>query len=142
MKKWLFSLGILLLCGCSTWRMIVTLRGDSEINQGRPLQVLIRSVSNDTYRSEAYTTVARLVIQPDKSVIRLITIEPRDRYKRRLFLSVPDDMPLALYFFYGSQTGSWRMLLPPPLPFTVSIPLGRYGVRADDVRECRLGRGP
>lgn len=137
-------LGFVLLAaslgGCSTWRMIITLRADADTNQGRPLQVMVRSVPVPTYRSEPYTALARLVTQPDKSVLRLLTIDPQQAYKRRLFITAPSDVPVALYFFYESQTGSWKMLLPPKLPWTVTVPLGRSGVRVDEVRECRWGR--
>ncbi len=128
------------LSGCTTWRMIVTLRADADTNQGRPLQVLVRSVSVSTYRSEPYASLARLVMQPDKSVVRALTIDPQDGYQRRLYLTVPSETPVALYFFYESQSGSWKMLLPPALPWTIVVPLGRNGVRTDAVKECRLGR--
>jgi hypothetical protein len=143
--KRVFPLAMLLwaslgLPGCVTWRMTLVLRASADTNQGRPLQVLIRSVPVQTYRSEPYTALARLVIEPDKSVLRVLTIEPRDNYKRRLYLAVPAEVPVALYFLYESQTGSWKMLLPPRLPWSVTVPLGRKGVDVEDVRECRLGR--
>lgn len=130
----------LMLCGCSSWRFIVTLRADADTNQGRPLQVLVRSVAVETYRSESYTSLARLITAPDKSVLRLLTIDPQAKYRRRLLLTAPSSVPVALYFLYESQTGSWKMLLPPPLPWTVSVPLGPSGVQVEAVKECRLGR--
>lgn len=130
----------LMLCSCSSWRFVVTLRADADTNQGRPLQVLVRSVAVETYRSESYTSLARLITAPDKSVLRLLTIAPQAKYRRRLFLTAPAEVPVALYFLYESQTGSWKMLLPPPLPWTVSVPLGRGGVLVESVKECRLGR--
>ena len=93
-----------------------------------------------TYRSETYASLAKLVLEPDKSVLRLATLEPTEETKRRLYLKVPSDTPVALYFFYTSQTGSWKMILPPRLPWSVTVPLGRKGVDVETVRECRLGR--
>lgn len=126
--------------GCSQWRMSIILRTSAETNQGRPLQVIVRSVTAETYRSEPYSALAHLLIQPDKSVLRMLTIYPREQSKRRLFITAPTDTPVALYFLYLSQTGSWKILLPPRLPWSISVPLGRNGVTAESVRECRLGR--
>jgi hypothetical protein len=128
------------LGGCSTWRMLITLKADADTNHGRPLQVVVRTVPVETYRSEPYTALARLVTQPDKSVLRLLTIDPQLAYRRRLLLTAPADAPVAIYFLYESQIGSWKMFLPPRLPWTLSVPLGRNGVRVDEVRECRFGR--
>ena len=116
--------------------MFVRIKPDEETNQGRPLQVLIRSVSVDAYRSESYTALARLVIEPDKSVLRLVTIEPRRRASRLFYIGAPSKVPVAIYFFYVSSIGNWKMLLPPPLPFTVTVPLGPSGVKIDAVGEC------
>lgn len=125
--------------GCTTWRFSVMLRSTEDTNQGRPLQVLVRSVAAERYREETYADLAKLVTTPDKTVLRSLILEPSD--KRRLWLSAPSDTPVALYFLFGSTTGSWKMLLPPPLPWSVQIPLGRTGVLVPAVKECRLGRG-
>ena len=125
--------------GCTTWRFSVMLRSTEDTNQGRPLQVLVRSVAAEWYREETYADLAKLVTTPDKTVLRSLILEPSD--KRRLWLSAPSDTPVALYFLFGSTTGSWKMLLPPPLPWSVQIPLGRTGVLVPAVKECRLGRG-
>jgi len=129
-----------LTSGCSTWRMFITLRADAETNQGRPIAVLIRSISEQDYRKEPYAVLAQLATQPDKSVLRMLTLQPKDRLKKRLWLSVPAKTPVAIYFLYTSQTGSWKMLLVPPLPWSASVPLGRHGVEVEDVSECRFLR--
>lgn len=131
--------GSLTSTGCSTWRLWVTVRSTEDTNQGRPLQVLVRSVPAERFREETYADLARLVTTPDKTVVRSVILEPSEQ--RRLWLSVPSDTPVALYFLVGSTTGSWKMLLPPPLPWSIRVPLGRTGVVVPDVKECRLGRG-
>ena len=107
--------------GCTTWRFSVMLRSTEDTNQGRPLQVLVRSVAAERYREETYADLVKLVTTPDKTVLRSLILETSD--KRRLWLSAPSDTPVALYFLFGSTTGSWKMLLPPPLPWSVQIPL-------------------
>lgn len=132
-------LGVVLLGpGCASWRLWITVRTSPDTNQGRPLQLLIRSVSTEHFRDETYADLTQLVLVPDKTVLRLLILEPSDT--RRLFLSVPKDKPLAFYLFFGTTTGSWKMLLPPPHPWSVRIPLGRNGVIVSEVKECRLGR--
>lgn len=126
--------------GCATWRLQITLHGDAEANSGRPLTVLVRSLPLPQYRSESYSDVAQLALQPDQTVVRALTIEPREHFKKRLWLNVPSKTPLAIYFLYTSQTGSWKMILQPPLPWSLRIPLGRRGVVVDDVSECRFLR--
>ncbi len=146
MSGWLCILRALLLLscvaasGCATWRLQITLRGDAETNSGRPLVVLVRSLSLSQYRAESYATVSQLSLQPDTTVIRTFALDPREHFTRRIWLSVPSNTPLAIYFLYTSQTGSWKMILQPPLPWSVRIPLGRRGVAVDDVRECRFLR--
>jgi len=134
----LLCLIVLTESGCTTWRLLITLRSTEDTNQGRPLQVLVRSVQAESYRSETYGDLAQLIIRPDKTVLRVVTLEPN--HKRRLWITAPSDKPVALYFLFSATTGSWKMLLPPPLPWSVSVPLGRNGVLVPDVKECRLGR--
>jgi hypothetical protein len=130
----------LALGGCSTSRLFLVLAGDANSNQGRPLQVLIRSVPIDTYRAEPYAALARLVLSPDKSVLRMLTLYPQGPFRRCLSLTAPDKVPLALYFLYTSPVGSWKMLLPTPPPVYLRIPLGRDGVDVERVREIGLWR--
>ena len=139
---WIVVMLGLLVCaqtGCTTWRFFITLRSTEDTNQGRPLQVLVRSVQAESFRTETYGELAQLLIKPDPSVLRVVTVEPSQ--KRRLWIGAPSNKPVALYFLFSATTGSWKMLLPPPLPWSVSVPLGRNGVLVPDVKECRLGRG-
>jgi hypothetical protein len=139
---WIVVMLGLLVCaqtGCTTWRFFITLRSTEDTNQGRPLQVLVRSVQAESFRTETYGELAQLLIKPDPSVLRVVTVEPSQ--KRRLWIGAPSNKPVALYFLFSATTGSWKMLLPPPLPWSVSVPLGRNGVLVPDVKECRIGRG-
>lgn len=142
MRRRLLALLLLVLAlgpgGCATWPLFITINADGETNQGRDVQVIVRSVPLEKYRTEPYSQLAQLVLLPDKSVLRVLTIEPGS--KRRMLVSAPDSAPLALYFFYSTPTASWRMLLPQPLPYAVWVPLGRGGIKSNEVRECRLGR--
>lgn len=124
--------------GCNTVR--VRLRAEADTNQGRPLQVLVRALDEQTYRTESYAAVSRLVIAPDDSVLRKLVIAPQPRYRRSLCVSVPAGRPLALYFLYTAPTGHWKMLLLPRLPWAVTVPLRRSGIAVEDVQESRFLR--
>jgi hypothetical protein len=143
-SRWVLSgwllLGLGLHSGCATWRMGITLQGDADTNGGRPLQVLVRTLSLPAYRSEPYGAISQLSLTPDNSVVRALTVDPRERFRQRLYVRVPSSSPVAIYFLYTSQTGSWKMILQPPLPWSVRIPLGRRGVQVDQVSECRFLR--
>lgn len=101
--------------------------------------MLVRTVSSEQYRDESYADVVQLAVKPDKTVIRTLLLEPNQ--KRRMFLTVPSDKSVGIYLLLDSTTGSWKLLLPPPLPWTISVPLGRTGMIIPQVKECRLGRG-
>lgn len=130
--------GVAWLCmGAGGCGLRVTLLADTATNQGRPLQVLVRTVDEQTYRSEPYPVVAGKLTEPDASVLAALTVEPRAAYRRTLALRPPKDRPVALYFLFTQTTGSWKMLLQSPLPCSVTVPLGRSGVLSERVQERR-----
>jgi hypothetical protein len=128
--------GALGVTGCSSIR--VTLLADANTNQGRPLQVLVRSIDEQSYRAESYSGVSRLVTAPNDSVLRKLVVDPRAGYRRSFCVRVQKGQPVALYFLYTSAIGHWKMMLSPPLPFAVRIPLRRSGIAVEDVQERRL----
>ena len=133
------GLGFLLpLFGCVPGYVRVTLQADAETNQGRPLRVLIRSVDEQSYRSETYASASRLVILPDATVLQSLTLEPRPHETRKFWVKSEKGKAMALYFFYTAPTASWKVWLKPALPWRITVPLGRTGVKENDVRECRV----
>lgn len=131
---------LLLATGCLPGYLRLTVNANSETNQGRPLRVLVRKVSEAQYRSESYASVAALVITPDASVVRSFIVDPRSRYKRSFWVKSESSTPLGLYFLYTGPTASWKMWLQPQLPWRITVPLGRSGVDGERVRECRILR--
>lgn len=126
--------------GCLPGYVRVALRASADSNQGRPLRVLIRSVDEQQFRAESYSTVAALVITPDATVLRSLIIEPRQNGSRVMWIKSKKSSALGLYFLYGASTASWKVWLRPDLPWRITVPLGRLGVDAEQVRECRIGR--
>ncbi len=93
---------ILFSSGCGYVR--VTLTADGNTNSGRPLQVLVRSVDEQTYRQDSYAAVSQQVIHPDQSVLRKLVIEPRHRQKKSFCVKPGKGRGLALYVLRGGAT--------------------------------------
>jgi hypothetical protein len=131
------------LAGCWPGYVHVTMSAQPDTNSGRPLQVVVRAVDEQAYRSEPYTAVAAQVIQPDKSVLKVVTLDPMARRKRSPWVKQPDPKRgrLALYVLYSTPSGSWRMLLGTRPPWRLLVPLGRSGISVEEIKECRVFLG-
>jgi hypothetical protein len=124
------------LSGCGTVK--ITLVADEKTNQGRPLQVVVCSVDEQAYRAESYSAVSRLVTAPDASVLRRLVLDPQPKLRRTFRIKPPSSRPVALYLLYTAPTGNWKMLLLPPLPYSVTVPLRRGGIAVEQVSERRF----
>lgn len=136
----LLLLWAVLAAGCLPGYVRVALQVGDYSNQGRPLRVLIRSVDEHQFRAEPYSSVAALVIKPDATVLRSLIVEPGRGSSRVMWIKSKKSNALGLYFFYASPSASWKVWLQPDLPWRITVPLGRLGVDAELVRECRIGR--
>ena len=130
----------LLAAACCPGYVRVTLRADANTNQGRPLRVLVRSIDEQQHRSESYAAVSALVTQPDATVLRALTLDPRQGYSRSFWVKSAKEKPLGLYFLYTAPAASWKIWLQPALPWRITVPLGRAGVLGNGVTECRIFR--
>lgn len=126
--------------GCLPGYVRVILHTTADSNKGRPMSVLVRRIDEQQYRGEPQASAAALVIRPDASVLKSWLIEPTKKGSRAFWVKSPKDKPLGIYFFYTSRTASWKLWLPPPLPWRITVPLGPSGVTVDAVRECRCFR--
>ncbi len=133
----LLLLSLLVLSGCYPGYLRLTLVSDASTNEGRPLRVLVRAVDEQQQRSESHASVSALVISPDATVLRSVLIDPQAGRSRSVWIKHDKEKPLGLYFLYTTPAASWKMLVAPLLPWRMTIPLGRSGVRASEVRECR-----
>lgn len=124
------------LGGCGSLR--ISLEADADTNQGRPLQIVVRSVEEQAYRGDSYSEVSRLVTAPDASVLRRLVLDPRPRLRRSFRIKPPPGRPVGLYVLYTSPSGTWKMLLLPPLPYSVKVPLRRAGIAVEQVQESRF----
>lgn len=132
--------GVLCSTGCLPGYVRIALRTNDVSNQGRPLRVLIRSVDEQQFRAESYASVSALVIKPDATVLRSLILEPSASRSRAFWIKSKKTQPIGLYFFYSAPTASWKVWLQPDLPWRITVPLGRLGVDAEHVKECRIFR--
>ncbi len=136
MKSWSslhhYRVGLLLLvlphCGCFLFKpsVVIDVQGQADLNHGIPFHLLVRAVTTEQFRSESYAQVARLAAQADKSVLRSEVIYKQGGrpYQLTVKLPPPKDTSLGLYFLFTAPSGSWRLLLEPPLPRTQHVVLG------------------
>lgn len=136
-QKGLFFLAFVCLAGCQPTLGLVLL-ADADTNAGRPLPVLIRAASRTSYRSDSYAAIERLVVQPDPSVLHVLTLHPGPRVTRKLKIPIPREPFIALYALYTRPAGAWKVLFEPKLPLRATLPLGRQSINIAAIRECRL----
>lgn len=106
------------------------LRGPLDLNEGIPCNLVIRAVSPQLFRGESHAQISRLVAQADGTVLHSgILYAQRGRpYQESVVLLPPRHSGVAVYVLFTSPTGSWRLLLEPPLPARLRIKLGRSSI--------------
>ena len=134
-KMGLWPLVLLSLAsGCFLFKpsLKVELSGGPDTNGGLPFHLLVRNVTAEQFRGESYAELARLAAQSDKSVLRsMVILTPSDKpYRASISIAPPKDGGVGLYFLFTSPTGSWRMLLEPPLPRVLPVTLGPSGIQS------------
>ena len=124
-KAWLL-LAILPIAACSPPVLVVKLSGPSQINRGLPFHVLVREVSVLQFRSESYAAIARLVAQPDASVMHseIVYAQRGTRYQGDFSLPAPAEGGVAIYCLFTEPRGRWRLFLDRPLPAQLRLTLG------------------
>lgn len=139
---------LLLACalggGCAKPLIRVEISGPPQINQGIPFNLLVRVVSTQQFRSDAYATVAQLIAQRDASVVLSdVVYTPQGRtYRASLQLPPPKEGGLGIYFLFTAPTGRWRVLLEPPLPRTLTVRLGPSSILESRAEGTLKGSGP
>lgn len=108
-------LGILLLLflttGCMS-RVRVHVKTSSDVNEGRPFQLLVRAATDPRDKGADYDSVARLAVQPSPDVIHQETLFPGSVLEFRLRPG-----KTGVLFFYLLMTtpdGCWYEEVPLP----------------------------
>jgi hypothetical protein len=91
-------------------------------NRGRPLQAVVRAVTLKQFVEEPYTSIARLVIAPDDSVLASFVVFPG--VAQTIRFAPPAKGGVAVYFLFTGATGtSWKQLFD-NVPSTIHLELG------------------
>ncbi len=107
-----------LLMGCGKKSNMV-LHVSPRANDGRPIYMMLRAVNEAAFIKDSYQDVAARVATPDESVLATEVLYPNTN--RTIELSVPAKGKIAVYFFFTSPTGDWKLLLDNPPPKSTSI---------------------
>jgi hypothetical protein len=99
-----------LLAGCAGNQVKLTIRSPEDLNENRPLYVLVRQVDPKTYVDETYQSVASKVMAPDDSVLGSAVLFPGS--KAELEWQKTKKGVVAVYVLFTTPTGEWKAVLP------------------------------
>jgi hypothetical protein len=110
---------------CHRDTLYVTVRSPQDLNLGRPVRMLIRSVDQQEYVNESYVAVADKVVVKDESVLASEVVYPQ----LPLMVSVKrGDKMVAVYFLFTQPGARWKTLLELPVPHATEIKLGTSNI--------------
>ncbi|MFP2895536.1 hypothetical protein [Corallococcus sp. 4LFB] len=113
---------------CAAPSLTVNVKAPAGTNQGRPLYMLVRTVSKTTM-TEGYADVAAKVISPDESVLQTVVIYPSRT--KQVKIPLPPEQAVAVSFLFTTPNGAWQALLDVPVPRSVDIELQESRIRTD-----------
>ena len=125
MRRLALLAGVLVLAGCSTTttsQVTINVQSSAATNQRRPMYVVVRSVTQQTYLAEAYATVAGKVVTPDASVLDAEVVYPG--VPQQIKVAKPTKDGVAVYFLFTDPGRKWKTLLAQPASSSVDIRLG------------------
>lgn len=127
--------------GCVKPLLRVEISGPPDINQGIPFNLLVRAVSVQQFRSDAYATVSQLIAQRDESVLYsdVVFTPPGQPYDKKFLLPPLKEGGYGVYFLFTTPTGRWRLLLEPPLPRRLRVRLGASSILASEMEGSLAG---
>jgi hypothetical protein len=109
------------VAGCHRDTLYLTVRSPQDLNAGRPVHMLIRSVDQQEYVNESYLAVSDKVVAKDESVLGEAVVYPQ----LPLMVSVKrGEKMVAVYFFFTQPGARWKTLLETPVPHATEIKLG------------------
>jgi hypothetical protein len=113
------------VAGCNRDTLYLTVRSPHDLNAGRPVHMLVRSVDQQEYINESYVAVSDKVVAKDESVLGEAVVYP----ELPLMVSVKrGDKMVAVYFFFTQPGLRWKTLLELPVPHATEIKLGTSNI--------------
>lgn len=114
-------------------QVILVVRAAKGCNAGRPLQVVVRATTRKSFVEDDYSSVARLVVVPDESVVKTLVVFPGQVSETVLeFDKYPE--ALGVYGLFNLGKGeSWKLLAERPLE--IEVVAGESAFERSGVRE-------
>ena len=124
----LLAVCFLVFPGCYS-TMQIGIQSSPQSNGGRPFYVMVRKADDKTFISEDYKVVSgKLFSYPkEKSIIEKKVIIPGQFIE--LSVKKPEDIDLALYFFFTDYGDNWRLPLHQPFYSQMLIDLGTNQIK-------------
>lgn len=125
---------VLALSACQS-SLRVGVQSTVNMNDGKPLYLVVRSVSGNSFLSEDYDAVAQKVFSfpRDESILYRESIFPGNATE--FTIDRPEEGDIAIYVFYTKPGENWRVALRKPLPSDVLIELGTNNIKSMIVRD-------
>jgi hypothetical protein len=118
---------MLLGVGCVPGQLTISVRAAPNVNQSRPVYMVVRTLDSKAYLSQTYDEVVAKVITPDESILHSGVVYPGG--DQQVSLKVPQSLPVAVSFLFTSPDGAWQTLLDALVPGTVDIQLEGSRIR-------------
>jgi hypothetical protein len=112
---------MLLGIGCVPGQLTISVSAAPNVNQSRPVYMVVRTLDSKAYLSQTYDEVVSKVIVPDASVLHTGVVYPGR--SQQVNVKVPQSLPVAVSFLFTSPDGAWQTLLDALVPGTVDIQL-------------------
>jgi hypothetical protein len=112
---------MLLGVGCVPGQLTISVSAAPNVNQSRPVYMVVRTLDSKAYVSQTYDEVVAKVITPDASVLHTEVVYPGGN--KQVSVKVPQSLPVAVSFLFTSPDGAWQTLLDALVPGTVDIQL-------------------
>lgn len=112
---------LLLGVGCVPGQLTISVSAAANVNQSRPVYMVVRTVDSKAYLSQTYQEVVAKVITPDNSIIHTAVIYPGGT--KQVSVKVPQSLPVAVSFLFTSPDGEWQTLFDALVPGAVDIQL-------------------
>jgi hypothetical protein len=119
--------------GCQS-SLHLSVQSPADMNDGKPLYLVVRAVSGTSFLSEAYDAVAQKVFSfpRDESILLRESIFPGNAAE--FTLPRPEEGDVAVYAFFTKPGDTWRVSLRKPLPSDVLIELGTNKIKRMIIR--------
>jgi hypothetical protein len=107
----------------------IGIESDTKSNAGRPFYVMVRKADGKAFISEDYKLVSKKLFSypKEKSILESRVIIPGQAME--MIIKKPEDIDLALYFFFTEPGDNWRVPIRRPFPAKVLIDLGSNQIK-------------